>query len=69
MLDITTPYFDMYTMYMVKSNKSSVTSSKPIVLHQKTCPVCNRQLVNLYYSAQLEMYICKKCIDNLMKGD
>ena len=44
---------------------------KPTVLHHKTCPICDRKLVNVYYSNQLEKYICKKCMDNLLaeKGD
>lgn len=40
--------------------------SKPTVLHQKTCPMCDRKLVNVYYSNQLEKYICKKCLDKLL---
>lgn len=38
----------------------------PTVLHHKTCPVCDRKLVNVYYSNQFEKYICKKCMDNLL---
>lgn len=38
---------------------------KPTVLHHKTCPICDRKLVNVYYSNQLEKYICKKCMDKL----
>lgn len=37
----------------------------PTVLHHKTCPICDRKLVNVYYSNQLEKYICKKCMDKL----
>ena len=39
---------------------------KPTVLHQKTCPMCDRKLVNVYYSNQLDKYICKKCMDKLL---
>lgn len=44
---------------------------KPTVLHQKTCPICDRKLVNVYYSNQLDKYVCKKCADKLVdeKGD
>jgi hypothetical protein len=41
--------------------------SRPIVLHQKTCPVCEKKLVNLYYSAQVDMYMCKSCMDKMIK--
>lgn len=40
--------------------------SKPLTLHQKTCPTCNRKLVNVYYTYQLDKYICKKCMDKLL---
>ena len=39
------------------------SKSKPAVLHQKTCPICGSQRVNVYYSNQLDKYICKKCMD------
>jgi transposase-like protein len=39
---------------------------KPTVLHQKTCPICGRGRVNIYYSSQLDKYICKKCMDSLL---
>jgi transposase-like protein len=39
---------------------------KPTVLHQKTCPICGRERVNIYYSSQLDKYICKKCMDSLL---
>lgn len=39
---------------------------KPTVLHHKTCPICDRKLVNVYYSNQLDKYICKKCMDKLL---
>ena len=60
MLCFETPYLDMYrtTSFRFKP--------KPIVLHQRTCPDCGRTLVNVYYSAQLNRYICKKCIDGFM---
>ena len=60
MFDLT-PYLDMYRTQQFKSK------SKPTVLHQKTCPICDRKLVNVYYSNQLEKYICKKCMDNLLQ--
>lgn len=42
---------------------------KSTVLHQKTCPICEAKLVNVYYSTQHDKYICKKCIDFLIKGE
>lgn len=39
---------------------------KPTVLHHKTCPICDSKCVNVYYSNQLDKYICKKCMDNLL---
>lgn len=39
---------------------------KRTVLHQKTCPTCGNKLVNVYYSKQLDKYICKKCTDKLL---
>ena len=65
MFDFETPYLDMYKMSNFKFRP------KPTVLHTSTCFDCNRQLVNLYYSAQLDRYICKKCMDKFMneKGE
>ena len=40
---------------------------RPTVLHQKTCPICDSKRVNIYYSSQLEKYICKKCMDKAGK--
>lgn len=39
---------------------------KQTVLHQKTCPICDSKRVNVYYSNQLDKYICKKCMDKLL---
>ena len=39
---------------------------KSNVLHQKTCPICDRKLVNVYYSNQLDKYVCKKCMDKVL---
>ena len=61
MFDFETPYLDMYRTQHFKFK------SKPTVLHQKNCPVCDRKLVNVYYSNQLEKYICKKCMDKLLE--
>lgn len=41
----------------------------PTVLHQKTCPVCDSKRVNVYYSNQLDKYICKKCMDKLLENN
>lgn len=61
MFDFETPYLDMYRTQRFKFK------SKPTVLHQRACPICDRKLVNVYYSNQLEKYICKKCMDNLLQ--
>ena len=58
MLDITTPYLDMYL-----SERPRLRSG-PKVLHRQTCPVCGKKLVNTYYQKQTNMYICKECVDN-----
>lgn len=60
-----TPYLDMYRVGHRKRKP------KPKVLHRETCPECGRKLVNLYYSEQLNKYICKKCTDDISeeKGD
>lgn len=55
-----TPYFDMYR------TKHFKVGHKPTVIHRSTCTDCGRTLLNVYYSAQLDRYICKKCIDKLM---
>ena len=39
--------------------------SRPTVLHQKTCPICGNKRVNIYYSNQLDKYICRNCMDKL----
>lgn len=38
---------------------------KKLILHHRTCPVCERRLVNIYYSNQLDKYICRNCMDKL----
>lgn len=60
MFDFETPYLDMYRAQRFKFK------SKPTVLHQRTCPICDRKLVNIYYSNQLERYVCKNCMDKLL---
>ena len=66
MNDYYLPYYSIYT-----SNSLIKYKPKPAVLHHKTCPICDRKLVNVYYTAQLDKYVCKRCIDNLIenKGD
>ena len=39
---------------------------RPTVIHRQTCPDCGRTLVNIYYSAELEQYKCKKCMDRFV---
>lgn len=60
MSDFLTQYLDMYRTKYFKFKP------KPTVLHRKTCPICDRKLVNVYYSNQLSKYICKKCTDKLL---
>lgn len=57
MFDFETPYLDMYRTQLFKFKP------KPTVLHRRTCPVCNRQLVNIYYSCKSDKYICKRCME------
>ena len=61
-------FHEEYYDFLIKDIKPK---SKPIVLHQKTCPICDSKRVNIYYSNQLEKYICKKCMDKLLgkKGE
>lgn len=61
MFDFPTPYTDMFHQDMKRMIKK--LKDKPTVLHRQTCPCCDRKLVNLYYSATLEKYICKECLD------
>ena len=60
MFDIETPYTDLYRTKFFKR------SGKPLTLHRKTCPNCDSKLVNLYYSAQAEKYMCKACLDKYL---
>lgn len=53
-----------YTDFCTREYKSK---PKPTVLHRKTCPICDSKLVNIYYSQQLDKYICAKCMDKLSK--
>ena len=53
---------EVYTYFLLRDLKSK-SKPKPTVLHQKTCPICDSKRVNVYYSNQLDKYICKKCIE------
>lgn len=57
MFNFETPYTDLYRTKFFKR------SGKPLTLHRRTCPTCDSKLVNLYYSAQAEKYMCKACLD------
>ena len=39
---------------------------KPTTLHRRTCPICDANNVNIYYSVQLDRYVCKACMDKLV---
>lgn len=56
--------FSEYYTFLMNDIK---VKPKPTTLHQKTCPICDRKLVNIYYSNQLDKYICKKCMDKLLE--
>ena len=58
--------FEMLDRYDMYSTQNLKFKPKPTVLHQKTCPICDGKRVNVYYSDQLEKYICRKCIDKLV---
>lgn len=55
--------FNGYYDFLAKDLKFK---SKPTTLHQKTCPICDSKRVNIYYSNQLDKYICQKCMDKLL---
>lgn len=63
MFNFETPYLDMCRTERFRF------STKQTVLHRKTCLICDRKLVNLYYSNQLEKYICKKCMETGKGGE
>ena len=42
---------------------------KPTTLHRKTCPICDKKLVNVYYFNQLDKYICKECMYKLLRDE
>lgn len=54
------PYTSLYMLERKKLYR------KPTVLHHQTCPICDAKRVNLYFSSQLEKYICKRCMDKLI---
>ena len=62
-----TPYLDMW----IAENKTFFIdlTKRPTVLHRQTCPICNRKLVNTYYSSQAKKYMCKKCLDEYLQKE
>ena len=63
MLDMSTPYLDMCMNTLARRYR------KPTKIHRENCPICDRKNVTLYFSAQLEKYICKQCMDRLMGNE
>lgn len=63
MFDMETPYSDMYRTKRFRSK------SRPTKLCRRTCPACDRKLVNLYYSANAEIYLCKACLDKGLRKE
>lgn len=61
MFDFHTPYTDMVAADIKR--ELSKLKSKPKVLHRMTCPCCNENLVNLYFSDLQDRYICKECLE------
>ena len=57
-------FFEEYYTYLALRHRK--VESKPTTLHHKTCPICDSKRVNIYYSNQLDKYICKKCMDRLL---
>lgn len=55
MFDFLHPYLDMYKNELRKRYK------RPLKIHRATCPHCGGKLLTLYWSAQLEKYICREC--------
>ena len=60
---MTTPYLDMYL------NEPRKRYTRPAKIHRTTCPDCGNKLVTLYYSKQLDKYVCRKCTDALSGKD
>lgn len=61
-----TPYTDMFVAEMKRMLKAQ-SKSKPTVLHRMTCPCCGRKLVNVYFSNSQNEYMCKECLDKILK--
>lgn len=61
MFDFQTPYLDMFLADNRKKFRN--LAKRPTVLHRQTCPTCSRKLVNLYFSALQDKYICKECLE------
>lgn len=61
-------FFDgSYTDFLLRELKFR---PKPTTLHHKTCPICDRKLVNIYYFNRLDKYVCKECMNKLLeKGE
>lgn len=59
-------WFDYVNYYGPICGRSFKHKPKPTVLHHKTCPNCGAKLVNVYYSAQVDKYVCKGCMDKIL---
>ena len=60
MFDFPTPYLDIW---MAEPRRRF---TKPTTIHRATCPHCDRKLVNVYYSSQIDKYICRECMSVLL---
>ena len=57
MFDFPTPYLDMYRTMRFRRKP------RPHIMHRATCPHCGSTLVNVYYLAARDDWMCRKCID------
>lgn len=60
MLDFETPFTDIFVSNV---KRKLGTCKRSTVLHRKTCPVCGKNLVNLYLLSSSNEYMCKECMD------
>lgn len=58
------PYTNMFLADASKQLRRMM--ERKTVLHRQTCQICNRTLVNIYWTEQAQCYMCKKCLDKFL---